>query len=600
MYKNLFKICMKTEPPDTERLYIFLVNDPELAGNIVCQGMYACCINANDQDSFSEQEFYDYMDEIAFMGTCRGDYTYVPATDSKRLNDDLEKYLKKECLNCRSGWKLFKGKPYLGKLESGEELKSILLKFISAYESPKEYDPGIEKFHTVGENGKPLKVLDLNIAEDILSAIPFFAVGDSVFVYKSGVYQEDVNGIRLKAEIQKRIAREKVNQPTINRIYQLLLIQPAVHRTFSDLYNYPSHWVNFRNGFYDPIEEKFIEHDPKYLSINQIPYEFHPEKFEEIKKQSANIRSYLEFSIPDPVDQAMLWEYLGYCMTADTQFQKFLMLLGDGGTGKSVVIDMVENLVGKENCSHISLQDLNKRFYATSLFGKILNSCGDIPCKAMDQTDGVKKATGEDMLLFEHKKKDPLFFRSHAKLLFSANDMPENLEEKSDAFYRRLLILDINRKIPEAKKDTQLKSKIRSEMDYAVHMAMQGLSRLYKSRKFSESDHSIECVQNIQRSSDSVKAFTDECLQRKDGMKIAKSIMYQLYEDFCKEYDRMKLGKKRFFNVMERKGFESRKSNGIFYYFDVMEKETDFEPVQPGEYVPFEDDRDVGWLPAEK
>ena len=45
--------------------------------------------------------------------------------------------------------------------------------------------------------------------------------------------------------------------------------------------------------------------------------------------------------------------------------------------------------------SSISLQDLNKRFYATGMYGKLLNACADIPCKAMENTDVLKKAVGE-------------------------------------------------------------------------------------------------------------------------------------------------------------------------------------------------------------
>ena len=93
----------------------------------------------------------------------------------------------------------------------------------------------------------------------------------------------------------------------------------------------------------------------------------------------------------------MFWEYFGYCMTTDTQFQKFLMLKGNGGTGKSVVVALIQHVIGNENTSSISLQDLNKRFYATGMYGKLLNACADIPCKAMNTTGVLKKAVGEDM-----------------------------------------------------------------------------------------------------------------------------------------------------------------------------------------------------------
>lgn len=64
---------------------------------------------------------------------------------------------------------------------------------------------------------------------------------------------------------------------------------------------------------------------------------------------------------------------------------------GSGGTGKSVLIALEEEIIGKENCVNISIQDLNKRFYATSLFGMLLNACADIPSSAMQSVDVLKK-----------------------------------------------------------------------------------------------------------------------------------------------------------------------------------------------------------------
>lgn len=588
MYKNFFKHYMETEPLDTDHKYIFVVSNPELTQSIIFGGYQAVCIHEKDNMSFKLQEFLEYMNEIAYLGTGQTSYTYVIATESKVTNDTLEEYMKQNYLTFRSGWRLFKGKEYLERIESSEELKSILHNYIHSYEDPHPTCDEWSRFHEVDENGKPTRVLDLNIAEYLIQTVPFFVIGDTPFVYEGGKYYQDDKGIRLKAKIQKLIYRDKVTQPTINRVYQLLIAQEAVQKSFDDLYNYPEHWVNFTNGFYDPVERKMIDHSESCYSVNQIPFAFHPEEFEKIKDNSRSIRSYLEFSIPNPVEQEMMWEYLGYCMTCDTQFQKFMMLLGDGGTGKSVVIDMFQNIVGKKNSCHISLQDLNKRFYATNLFGKLLNSCGDIPCRAMETTDVVKKATGEDMLLFERKREDPLYFHSHAKLLFSANDMPENLEEKSDAFYRRLLILDINRKIPSDKKDTQLKKKIYKELDYAIHMAMQALSKLYERKAFTESNHSKECVQIIQRASDSVKAFVDEKLTEKEGARTERSVMYRLYEDYCRDAGRVPLGKKKFFTVLDRKGFTLRKTNGVFYFLGVEEREEDFIEIDESMEVPFQ------------
>ena len=54
------------------------------------------------------------------------------------------------------------------------------------------------------------------------------------------------------------------------------------------------------------------------------------------------------------------------------------------------------------------------------------------------------------------------------------------LEDKSDAFYRRLLVLDMNQMIPRDEKDIRLKEKIKAEADYAIHMAVTALKDVYE------------------------------------------------------------------------------------------------------------------------
>jgi P4 family phage/plasmid primase-like protien len=350
-----------------------------------------------------------------------------------------------------------------------------------------------------------------------------------------------------------------------------------------------------------------IPHDPKYLCFNQISFDFDPAKKEGVVSDNNAgkvIQSYLAESLPDHEDQKMFWQYAGYCMCTDTSQQKMLILTGNGGTGKSVLIDLIQELVGIRNCCSVSLQDLNKRFYAINLFGKLLNACGDIPVGIIDKTDVVKKAVGEDVLLYEKKGKDPSTFRSHAKLLFSCNSVPKNVEDKSDAFYRRLLILEMDHVIPAAEKDIHLKDKIRSEREYAVYRAIQGLEELCQNGQIEESTNSIASVKKARIASDSVFAFLDEMICRKEGSRIDRSRMYQLYEDYCRDNDRIAVKKTNFFVDMQRRRYFTSKYQGVIKYKDVALKSEvgadepeqisrqmkldGFEPVRKGAIIPFE------------
>ena len=46
-------------------------------------------------------------------------------------------------------------------------------------------------------------------------------------------------------------------------------------------------------------------------------------------------------------------------------------------------------------------------------------------------------------------------------------------------------------------------------------------------------------MQEIQHSSDSVKAFIDTCLERKLGTRTERTVMYLIYENYCRESGRI-------------------------------------------------------------
>lgn len=95
--------------------------------------------------------------------------------------------------------------------------------------------------------------------------------------------------MRLKYRIQKQIYRDQIQSNTIQRVYNLLVSQPKVHRESYELNPQPVHWVNFKNAYYDAVAGELVEHDPKYLTTNQIPFSFYPEDREQVLQGGENI-----------------------------------------------------------------------------------------------------------------------------------------------------------------------------------------------------------------------------------------------------------------------------------------------------------------------
>jgi phage/plasmid-associated DNA primase len=66
--------------------------------------------------------------------------------------------------------------------------------------------------------------------------------------------------------------------------------------------------------------------------------------------------------LPQDVFTAM--QVIGYCLYKTAEYEKVTMLAGSGSNGKSVFLKIIEALVGSENTSHVSLQDLEKDRFA--------------------------------------------------------------------------------------------------------------------------------------------------------------------------------------------------------------------------------------------
>ena len=354
-------------------------------------------------------------------------------------------------------------------------------------------------------------------------------------------------------------------------MYNLILADYRLSKKNEEINKYPSQWINFKNGMYDPVVETMREHDPKYLSINQVPHEY-DSKAEFVGTVAEQFFNDL---FPDRQDREMFFAYAGYCMTVDTRLQKFMVIIGIPGSGKSTAINLLIDTVGEENVSCITLQDLNERFTPTELLGRLLNACADLPKKALEQVDAIKRITGEDLIKGEYKGGKVFPFRSYAKLIFSANEMPISLDEKSDAFFRRLLAIEVKKK---GAKIHNLKQGLKFSMPGFIHECVAALSRMYVAGNEIDSPNSKKLVHEFHRESDSVQAFLDDCVDRVPGEKMKRDLLHKQYEAYCWNNDWGPLNSRGFYKNLRGKGYRDyTTADGSRCFKDMCCKTADFQ-----------------------
>lgn len=423
------------------------------------------------------------------------------------------------------------------------------------------------QFHLKADNGKISGVYHNAIFEYIKNKYHIFICGGTPYIYDSGYYKVDVSGARLKSLIRELIYPQFIKSTTINHIYALFMQDIELEADFDRLNNYPSYWICFKNGMYDAKNQKLLPHSPEYKAINQIPHRYEPSaKYEGIRTEN-----YLNFICEEQDSREMLLQFIGYSLTKDVGQQKFLVLNGEGGTGKSTVIRLIEALIGSKNISNISLTDLQQRFASYGLMGKLLNSCADLEIQALEDTSIIKKILGEDTLRGEQKGRDAVSFKSYAKLIFSTNELPLVKSEKTNGFYRRLLVLTMN-KVP-LQKNPNLFQELLQEIDYLLHLSVEALERMYKQGIITVSEASNKAVMQLRADSDTTEAFLQECCANCDAGRIERTELYKKYNEFCEDTDRQSLTKNNFYKSLRVKGYSEIKTNGYLYFKGIDYKE---------------------------
>ena len=256
---------------------------------------------------------------------------------------------------------------------------------------------------------------------------------------------------------------------------------------------------------------------------------------------------------------AFMQEWFGYCLVIDTSRQKFLMLEGPGANGKSVLLAILEGLVGRENCSSVSLEEFGERFALSATIGKLVNIVSEVGDVNRLPEGRLKAFVVGDPLTLDRKYRDALNVKPTARLVFATNKLPK-FADKTNGIWRRVIIVPATVVIPPDRQDTGLTEKLRAELPGIFNWAVEGLVRLRRQDRFTEPSIVIKAVQSHRQSCDPIGDFLRSYLREDPTGQVTSEKLYGLYAAWCEEHDlrpdsESALGKavKQVFPTVERK-----------------------------------------------
>lgn len=385
-------------------------------------------------------------------------------------------------------------------------------------------------------------VIELELIREIIKDRDFIKYNQMIWYYSKGKYIIDEDNYYLRKTIEKMIPAKFVTAGFVNDVKNSLLQTLEIARDDNTINNHSDNIINFKNGMYDVLNFKLLEHRKEYNSINQINVDIDLNLIEKAKKEKLsicpNIKTFLTEITDDEDDIDMLLEYLSTAFTKTRKVKNLLWIYGGTNTGKSTLTRFITDMLGVDNVSHIPLDELNSdrgKFSIQKIQNKTLNISSEGSKNAISYTNYIKQLTGDDTIKGEYKGGKIFFFSPYAKLLIAGNELPTGIKDNMDAFINRLRILETNYSEVIEKMDNLdeiLKSERREFVSYLMYVLNLVINKDYKIK---ESYTSTILKNTINETKDTVTLFIELVLEKTNNTKdvIKQNDLYQVFSQYA-------------------------------------------------------------------
>ncbi|RZB38011.1 MAG: putative DNA primase/helicase [Desulfobacteraceae bacterium Eth-SRB2] len=377
---------------------------------------------------------------------------------------------------------------------------------------------------------------------------------------KKGVWQK-VDDQEVKKKIHKVIGdNENINQNVINSILSMLQTKAFLPNHRFDI---STDTINCLNGELKWTKEEgwtLITHDRKHYRTSQIPVTYDP------KAEAPRFGRFLsEIFIGDEdkiLKAALVCEILGYTLLSTCLYEIFILLIGHGANGKSVLMRLVEALVGSENVCGVQPSQLDNKFQRAHLHGKLANVVTEINEVYKIADAQIKALSSGELTTAEYKNKDPFDFHPFATGWFGTNHMPHT-QDFSEALFRRAIIIPFNRVFAEKEQDKHLIDKLKKELPGILNMALSGLEQVFLKGGFTRTVECEDAKKRWRLECDQAAQFAEDCCKFDPNFYESSKNIYEKYQRWAEENGlKRKLNRNNLTARMCRLGAEQTRGTG--------------------------------------
>lgn len=290
---------------------------------------------------------------------------------------------------------------------------------------------------------------------------------------------------------------------------------------------------NFINGTLDLTTGVFRDHNPNDYCSVQSSYPYNPD---------ATYDSWNSFigdiTAGDPRSAELLQLIPGYVFEPTNKYEKIFVLSGNGSNGKSKYLEILRQLFGSANVSHLQPRALLDKFRLIQFRESIVNIAGEIRSDLRDVEELMKSIASGEPQTACYKSKDFVTFIPRTKLIFATNSQLSS-GDTSEGLTRRLIMVDfkvsfVDNPDPndpyQRQKNVDILDDLTQELNSGgiFNWAYEGYKLLQAVGYFTETADQQALIQDFKRSSNPILVFWEESDNRPDEYDYQ-----QVYSDYC-------------------------------------------------------------------
>lgn len=262
------------------------------------------------------------------------------------------------------------------------------------------------------------------------------------------------------------------------------------------------------------------------------------------------------------IDYAQL--FAGYCATGDTSEKMFLFIYGNADTGKTTFVEVLMAILNDyaQSASMDTFSESKQERHTTEL----AELAGARFVSAAETQEGrrwnqarINQLTGKDRVRARYMRQDNFEYTPQFKLLVYGNYAP-HVKSVDDALRRRLHILPFSYPIPREEQDASLDAKLRAEYPQILAWIIQGCLKWQQSG-LTMPEVMQNAVDNYMDAEDSFGEWLKECTERDPQAFSPGPDTFKSYRRWCDANGEHAIGRKRFSQQLQHRGFERGQFN---------------------------------------